>query len=313
MTNFYDVLGVSKDADESEIKKAYRKLSLQYHPDRNTEENTTSKFQEINEAFEVLSDPGKKQQYDMELQFGGGGGFPGMGGMDQDMSDINNIFNMMFGGMGGGFPGMGGMGGMPGVRIFHSGGGGPGMHTQFFHSFGKPEPIQREIEITLEQAYTGYSMVVDIERWCIINNNRTTEKETINIQIPQGIDHGETFVLENKGNNINNQVRGDIRLIINIKNDTDFVRKGSDLYLQKEISLKEALCGFVFEFEHINGKKISMNNTVKNNIIRPNAKKVINGMGMIRNGNTGNLIIEFDIKFPDTLSDIQKDSLRNIL
>ena len=96
MPNFYEVLGVSKEADENEIKKAYRKLSLQYHPDRNTDESATGKFQEINEAFETLSDQSRRQQYDMELQFGGGGGGMNFGGMDQDMSDINNIFNMMF-------------------------------------------------------------------------------------------------------------------------------------------------------------------------------------------------------------------------
>ena len=92
MTNYYDVLGVSQDADETDVKKAFRKLSLQYHPDRNQDEDTTGKFQEINEAFETLSNPEKRNQHDMELKFGQGGGNP-FGGMDNDMADINNIFN----------------------------------------------------------------------------------------------------------------------------------------------------------------------------------------------------------------------------
>jgi len=157
MPNFYDVLGVSSDADDTEIKKAYRKLSLLHHPDRNQDSDTTEKFQEINEAFDTLSDPGKKNEYDMQLKFGNGP--QGFHNMDHDMSDINNIFNMMFGGGGGGggFPGMpggGGFGGMPGVRIFHSGGGGGhgvNFHTEMFHSFNRPEPICQSIKITLEQ------------------------------------------------------------------------------------------------------------------------------------------------------------------
>ena len=165
----------------------------------------------------------------------------------------------------------------------------------------------------MQQAYHGCSVTVDIERTIINNNNRSTENETINISIPPGIDHGECIVLENKGHNINNQVRGEVRIIINITNNTLFKRNGLDLFLNKEVTLKEALCGFIYEFEHLNGKKISMNNSVKNNIIRPGSKKVITGLGVNRNGQTGNLIIEFDIKFPGELTDEQKESLRNIL
>jgi DnaJ-class molecular chaperone len=316
MTNFYEVLGLSQDADEGEIKKAFRKLSLQHHPDRNPDEDTTGKFQEINEAFETLSNPEKRNQHDMELKFGEGVGHP-FGGMDNDMGDINNIFNMMFGGGGGGgFPGMpggGGIPGMPGIRIFHSGGGGPGMHAQFFHSFNRPEPIQKNVEITLEQSYHGCTISVEIERWIIINNNRSTEKDVLSITIPRGIDDDETIVIRDIGNNINNQVRGEVRLTIKIKNTTDFIRKGLDLYLMKKISLKDSLCGFMFEFEHFNGKKICMNNISGNNIIKPSTKKIINGLGFVKDSGSGNLIIEFEVEFPDTLNENQRELLKNIL
>ena len=75
----------------------------------------------------------------------------------------------------------------------------------------------------------------------------------------------------------------------------------SNLILEKEISLKEALCGFIFDIELVNKKKICVNNTIKNNIIRPGSKKVIKDMGMVRNGNVGSLIIEFDVKLPNIL------------
>ena len=315
--NYYDVLGVSNDADDVEIKKAFRKLSLIHHPDRNQDEDTTEKFQEINEAFDILSDPNKRNQYDMELKFGNNE-------MDPNMSDINNIFNMMFGGGGGGFPGMhgmpgmpggGGFPGMPGVRIFHSSGGGPGIniHTQMFHSFNRPEPVCQTVEITIEQSYNGITIPVTIERWNHINNIRSSESEVLNLNIPKGIDDGETIVIENKGNNINNQVHSDARITMKVINKTEFTREGLDLHLSKKITLKESLCGFTFEFEHLNGKRICMNNITGNNIIKPGSKKIINGLGMSRNNNVGNLIIEFDVKFPDTLTDEQKETLKSIL
>ena len=315
MPNYYDVLGVSKDADDGEIKKAYRKLSLQHHPDRNQDDDTTEKFQEISEAFEVLSNPEKREQHNMELQFGqgGGGGHP----MNQDMNDINNMFNMMFGG---GFPGMGGGGGggfpgMPGIRIFHNGGG-PGINVQthMFHSFGRPEPIQTTVDITLEQSYLGCNINVEYDKWNVINNIRSTERETLSLNIPRGIDDGETIVVGDRGNNINNQVRGEVRITIRINNNSSFVRQGMDLLLINKISLKDSLCGFTFEFEHFNGKRICMNNSTGNNVIKPNSKKVINGLGMIRdNNNTGNLIVEFEVQFPDTLTEEQRDLLRKLL
>ena len=93
MTNFYDILGVSRDASPDEIKKSYRKLSLKYHPDRNPDPSATEKYKAINEAYEVLSDAQKKQQYDMELQFGGG--FPG--GMNGGLGpEFNDVFSMIF-------------------------------------------------------------------------------------------------------------------------------------------------------------------------------------------------------------------------
>ena len=331
MPNYYDVLGVSKDSDDGDIKKAYRKLSLQHHPDRNQEDDTTEKFQEINEAFEVLSNPEKRQQHNMELQFGhqngGGGGQNPFGSMNQDANDINNIFNMMFGGGGGGgfpgmpggggFPGMGGGGGfpgMPGIRIFHNGGPGINVQTHMFHSFGRPEPIQTTVEISLEQSYQGCTVNVEYDKWNVLNNIRSTEHETLSLNIPRGIDDGETIVIEDRGNNINNQVRGELRVTVRVKNNSEFVRLGMDLHLTNKISLKDSLCGFTFEFDHFNGKRICMNNSTGNNVMKPNSKKVINGLGMIRdNNNTGNLIVEFDVQFPDTLTEEQRDLLRKTL
>jgi len=310
MPNHYEVLGVSNDAGETEIKKAYRSLSLKYHPDRNPSEEAISKIQQINEAYEILSDEGKRQQYDMELS---GRGMPGFGGMPfshmnsmNEFNDINNIFNMMFGG-GGGMPAG------PNIRVFHSGGPGINIRTEFHHNFNqRPEPINRQIQITIEQSYQGCVFTLDIERVVIENNSRRTENETIQITIPKGIDNDETIVLGDKGNVINGQ-RGELRLNVKVINNSDFKRNGLDLIYNKNISLKEALCGFVFEINHLNGKRLSLNNMNNPTVIKPNFKKTVQNMGITRENSTGNMIIEFEVEFPDSFTSEQIEGLRTVL
>lgn len=301
--NLYEALGINQDANESEIKKAYRSMSLKYHPDRNSTEEATSKIQQINEAYETLGDSQKKQQYDHELKYGMPGGMPGgmafhFGGMPfghmntmDEFSDINNIFNMMFNGGGGGG------GGMPqGFRVFHSNGGPFQQHIQ------KPEVIHKQIQITMEQSYQGCTIPVDIERMVINNNVRATELEKILVNIPKGVDENDTLVLENKGHSINNMVHGDIKITFQITNTTQFKRRGADLVYSKKLSLKEALCGFSFEMTHLNGKKLCINTKNSPTVIKPNYKKTIPNMGMVRENGSGNMIIEFEVEFPEMLT-----------
>jgi DnaJ family protein B protein 4 len=316
--NFYDILGVSKDATDEEIKKAYRKLSLQYHPDRNKTPEADEKFKEINEANEYLSDRTRRQQYDMEQSGGFPGGFPGSGG--HEFHDINQLFNAFFGGGGGGFPGMdddmgmGGIPGMPGIRIFPQGGFGNTMGSQhFFQQLNKPPPIIKTIQITLEQAYFGGSVPIEIEKWNIINNAKHNEMQVIHITIPAGIDESEVIILRECGNTINGTLNGDIKICIKILNETDFKRNGLDLFLTKNISLKEALCGFKFDVQHINRKTFAFNNSTDPIIVRPGFKKTIPGLGMKRENATGNLVIEFNIIFPDKLSEEQCKCISEIL
>jgi DnaJ family protein B protein 4 len=320
MSNHYETLGLSQDAGDMEIKKAYRTLSLKYHPDRNPSEEAKEMIQKVNEAYEILGDKNKRKQYDMELQFGGGGGgFPGgfPGGMPfahmnsmNDMNDINNIFNMMFGG-GGGMPGFGGPGG-PEIRIFH--GGGPGnFHAEFFHTMGgRPEPLQKHLQITIEQSYSGCSIPIEIERTVITNNTKRMESETLYINVPKGIDDNETVTLHERGNIINDR-KGEIRITFRVVNNTHFKRIGLDLVYNQKITLKEALCGFSFEINHLNGKKLCLNNNSNSTVIKPNFKKVVPNLGMYREESIGNLIIDFEIIFPDLLTEEQVEALNNIL
>lgn len=288
MPTLYETLGVEPDANDEQIKKAYKKLAFQFHPDRNNDPSANAKFQEINEANEVLSDPNKRGQYDNQLN-----GSPAM-----QFHDINDIFRSFFGGGG------------PEMHMFHSMQGGPNV---FFQNIGKPMPIVKTLNITMEQAYLGGSFPIEFERWNITGNTRVDERVMMYATVPCGIDENEILIVRDNGNTINGTAKGDIKINIQITNDTEFKRHGLDLIYKKTVTLKESLCGFDFEIKHINGKTLAFKNNQNPFIIKPGFKKVIPEFGMKRENTTGNLIIEFDIVFPDKLTSEQIQTLSNIL
>ena len=316
----YEILGLSREATEKEIKQAYRGLSMKYHPDKirssdvAEQEQANSKMQEINEAYETLSDDGKRQMYNMELDGGGspfpGGGspFPG-GGSPFPGGGVHFSHGPGFMNMGPGVHFM--SGGMPPdignifEMLFNQNGMGPGV---FFQQRGPPPPISKNIDITLAQAYTGCMVPCEIERWVQQGELRITETETITLNIPAGADTGISIVIKGKGNAYSEAARGDVKITINVTNDTPFQRKGNDLHFKKQITLKEALCGFQCQFVHLNGKTMVLNNA--STVIFNGARKNINGLGMTA---TGNLVVEFDVVFPTELTALQREALDNIL
>ena len=290
--DFYSILEISKDASEKDIKKAYRKLNLQYHPDRNSSSDAEKKIRQINEAYETLGDPIKRQMYDNRSS----GGFPFASGGG---ADINNIFNMFFNG--GGIPGMPGFS-QNGIHVFHNG----------MPQFMKPPPIQNIVMISLEQAFQGCSLDVKINRVISSGNFRSSETETITVPIHAGFDN-EVFVLQEKGNIVEN-CKGDVHVIIKIENNTHFKRQNMDLIYNKTLTLKESLCGFSFDITNLEQKIIQISNIEDHSIIVPQHKIIVPNMGMKKEGfKTGNLIIEFAIEFPKTLSFTQREALNQIL
>jgi DnaJ-class molecular chaperone len=305
MVNFYEVLGVNENVSNEELKKVFRKLSLKHHPDKGGDEN---KFKEINEAYSVLSNENSRKEYDMKRKFGGmPGGIPGgmPGGIPEDF--LNHIFSSMGGGMPGGMPFSFNInsqnGGHPNIRIFRNG-------VQVNQNqMNKPTPIVKHINISMEEAYRGVEKSVTIERWIIDENNmKKIEKENIYVSIPKGIDHNEIIIMREKGNIINEKLKGDIKIFINITNNTQFKRKGLDLIYEKKITVCEALCGFKFNIRLLNNKTISINNT--ESIIQPGYTKVLEGFGLERNNNKGNLVLIFNVIFPDKLSKQQKELIK---
>ena len=295
----YDVLGITPDATATDIKKAYRRLSMMYHPDRNKEEDTTAKFQELSEAYEILSDPIKKKDYDETLddplepeqeQTNTTGGFT----QDAIGQLFQHLFNIPFQ---------------------------ANLDTFDFSNFGKPTPIVQHISLTMHQLWAGTTIPIEVERWIVrgpttkAHSCKENERETLYVHIPRGTDEGELIVLTGKGNvwiSSSGTYHGDVKLCIKCvsgENETEFRRNGLDLTLVHTITVKEALCGFTFELVHLDGKVYALNNNA-GNIMHHGFKKVIPNMGFTREVTvtgqtsvcTGNLIIEFHVKFPVKLS-----------
>ena len=290
-TTLYDVLNISQDSSVEEIKRAYRKLSLKYHPDKNVGSESSHKFHEISDAYEVLSDPQKKKKYDTELHFMKHGNPMGV---FAETYDLNEIFSHLFSKSDGVFP-------TPPMNMNTN----INMNNEwkpnhFYNQLSKPPPIIKTIQVDIEKICEQQSIPLEIERWVIEGNEKMKEKEKIYVDVAAGIDDNELIVLRNKGN-INQQgVAGDIKIFINITNNSIFTRKGINLEMSKQITLREALCGFSFELLHINGKRYTINNE-RGNVIESNYKKTIPNLGIKRGDKIGSLIIHFVVTFPATL------------
>jgi len=312
--NYYDILGVPETANAEEIKKAYRKLSLKYHPDKNPgKPECIEMFQKVSEAFDILRDSSKKQEYDMTHNnpfFGGG-----PPNMNFHHGSMDELFNSFFGG---GFPQGFPPGFVQGFPPEFAGGGFPGPNIRIFRNgipvnmTQKPQPIVQNLLVTMEQVLNGATLPLEIERYIMEGQNKVHEVQKIYVTVEKGVDDNEMILLENQGNVMNENSKGDIKIFIKIENNTDFVRKGLDLWINKQISLKESLCGFSFDLKYINNKVYTINNQA-GNVIPPEYQKVIPNMGLSRGSHAGNLIIHFHVDFPSTMTPEKIAILNSVL
>lgn len=280
--NLYQVLNIENDSNQNKIKQAFRKLSLKYHPDKDKNQEIKERYNSILDAYEILSNPVKKELYDNQInnQINNN-----KINNNLDYSEKNNIRE-------------------DSNKIID-------IKNENYQNF-IPETINKELEISLEESYNGGMIPVEIEKYNYYWGNISKECERIYVEINKGIDNNEIIFIKKKGNIYNNIVFGDIKIQIKIKDHILFRRKGLDLLLEKDITLKESLCGFNFEVKHLNEKKYIIKNEGEY-IIKFNEKKIINNLGMERDNYKGNLIIIFNITYPDQLSNIQKNQLREIL
>lgn len=339
--DYYKILGVDEKSTEDEIKKAYRRMSMLHHPDKNgNTDESKQMFQEINNAYATLSEPNKRRVYDMMRKGGGGGsghpnifhhfgGGPGAGGIPTGFPPgiPEELLHMLFGGATAfGAQGHGhgnGHGPGPGPKVvfqaFHNGRpmGNPQQQSQHpqqpqphVRVYQVPETIIKTVSLTLEQCYNGCSIPLDIDRQVPDNDIIKIERETIHAQIPKGVQSGDAIILNDCGHMNEAGMKGDIRIIINVLQHAVFKVENLDLIIEKTIPLKSALCGFDFEISHINGRIFKLANK-PGNIIKPGSIKTIPGLGLEKNGEIGALKIKFNVDFPDTLTTEQIYALQS--
>ncbi len=299
--DYYGVLGLNNKANQEELKKAYRKMSLKYHPDRKGGSNEA--FKKINEAYGVLSDPNKKSHYDRQR-----GLYQGNQRRNQNLNSNNiDVFSRMFG-----FP----IHSMDQANIRNQ------MRNQFGVGGNSRIPfIQKKIILTLEECYSGITKNMNIEKVIYMGNNnqvRKLVKVPVMITIPPGVNINDTLILRGKGNEYGPHQKGDIKIFFEIKKHALFTRDDLDIILKKKITWKESLVGFDFEITHLSGKRYKINNN-DGKIIKNGYVKKINGLGMKKQHhsasglNLGNLLILFEVEEPDRLSEEIRNKLKEIL
>jgi len=348
--DYYKVLGIQKGSSDDEIKKAYRKLALKYHPDKNKAPGAEEKFKEIAEAYDVLSDTKKREIYDKYGEEGLKGGLGGEGGQQgfppggsyhyQFTGDPRKIFSQFFGGEDPFAAFFGGGGGHHGgTRVINIGGyggddeamdtddmfgGGPGMGMHFGPGMmggGHPRrrqdpPVVHELLVSLEDIYKGATKKMKITRKVLNTDGRTTrlEDKVLTINIKPGWKAGTKITFPKEGDQGPNNQPADIVFIIKDKPHANFKRDGADIRYTARISLREALCGTTVHVPTLDGLAIPL--VLTNDVIKPTTVKRFQGQGMPlpkQPSRRGDLIVQFDIVFPDQLPPATRDILRDCL
>ncbi len=344
--DFYEILGISKNADAAEIKKAYRKKAIEFHPDKNPgNKEAEENFKLAAEAYEVLSDPQKKAKYDQfgHQAFNGSGGFGGQGGMNMDdiFSQFGDIFGSAFGG---GFSGFGGGGGQRRVK-------GSNLRIkvklnleEIANGVEKKVKVKRKVKangVTYKTCPTcnGQGQVMRVTNTILGRMQSATtcnscggsgqiidkkpnnadaqgliiEEETVSIKIPAGVVDGMQLKVANKGNEApgNNNIPGDLIVVIEEIEHETLKREGENLHLDLYISFPEAVLGATKDIEAVNGKvRIKLEEGIQSGkILRLKGKGIpsINGYG------NGDLLIHVNVWTPKNLNkDLKQFFEKNI-
>jgi DnaJ-class molecular chaperone len=364
--DYYKILSISKNASEDEIKKAFKKLALKYHPDKNKDPGAEDKFKEVAEAYEVLSDkkkreifdrygeeglkghpgqsassggtsssggpggagqqftytfsPGDARQtfaqffgtdspFDIFFSSGGSGARVGQGfSFDNDDVDMDNDFGGIFSSAG--YPAGRSHSGVRGTQSFSH----AGAQQRKPHHMMQDPPVEHDLLVSLEELLAGCTKKMKITRK-VVGSDGSIRKEdkVLTIHVKPGWKAGTKITFPREGDQTGHNIPADIVFHIKDKAHPLFKRDGADIRYTARISLREALCGCTISIPTLSGDRIQQRIT---DIIKPTTTKRIPGQGLPHSkepNRRGDLIIGFDIKFPDSLPEGSKQIMNDIL
>jgi molecular chaperone DnaJ len=281
--DYYEVLGVSKNASADELKKAYRKLALQYHPDKNPDDKAAEdKFKEVSEAYDVLRDPEKKAAYD---QFGGQDPAQAFGGAGfarnyrgRSTESFQDLFNEIFGDM------------FSGARS------------------RKPRgtDLKYNLHISLEEVITGTKRTISFVR----RKASGEESAKLEVSIPAGVKNGQRLKVRGEGDQVPGGTPGDLYVVVNIQKHELFQVEGLDLYYDLPISIKQAILGDKIKVPTPTGwAQIQIPPGTSSGV---NLRLKSKGIPSLGNGNSGNLYIRVLIDVPNSIDDESKALLEKL-
>jgi molecular chaperone DnaJ len=280
--DFYKILGVSKDVTEAELKKVYRKLARQYHPDSNPgDAKAEARFKEISEAYTVLGDASQRREYDAIRAGGGGARFTGAG-PNMGGAGFEDVFANLFGGArGGGF-------------------GGAGFPGGFGGGFGGPTPgsdLTASVTIDFIDGVKGTTRKLSFQHG-----------EDVSFKVPAGIKDGGKIKLRGRGQpSMNGGPNGDMLITVNIKPHPVFTRDGDNLRVTVPVTYAEAALGATIQVPTLGGEPVKLKvaaGTPNGRVLR------VKGKGVVTEKHSGDLLATVEIAVPSHLSSKAEEALR---
>ncbi|KAK7796790.1 hypothetical protein U0070_008311 [Myodes glareolus] len=336
--DYYQTLGLARGASDDEIKRAYRRQALRYHPDKNKEPGAEEKFKEIAEAYDVLSDPGKREIFDRYGEEGLKGGGPSVGNsggangtsfsytfhgdphaMFAEFFGGRNPFDTFFGGQRNGEEGMDiddpfsafpmGMGGFTNVNFGRS------RPAQEPSRKKQDPPVTHDLRVSLEEIYSGCTKKMKISHKRLNPDGKSirNEDKILTIEVKRGWKEGTKITFPKEGDQTSNNIPADIVFVLKDKPHNIFKRDGSDVIYPARISLREALCGCTVNVPTLDGRTIPV---VFKDVIRPGMRRKVPGEGLPlpkTPEKRGDLVIEFEVIFPERIPLTSRTVLEQVL